>query len=76
MKPILLLAELINNSTQRNEVIFDGFLGSGSTMVAAHQTGRICYGVEIYPKYCQIIIDRMKRLDNKLKIKIMKGKGE
>jgi len=48
---------------------FDGFLGSGSTMVAAHQLNRKCYGIEIDPKYCQAIIDRMKKLDPELKIK-------
>ncbi len=38
-------------------------------MVAAHQINRICYGLEIEPKYCQVIIDRMLKLDPTLKIK-------
>ena len=50
--------------------IFDGFLGSGSTMVAAHQLNRKCYGMELDPKYCQVIIDRMHKLDSSLIIKI------
>jgi len=44
-------------------------LGSGTTMVAAHQLGRKCYGTELDPKYCQVIIDRMQKLDPSLIIK-------
>lgn len=69
MKPILLLAPLIQNSSKENEIVADGFLGSGSTMVAAHQLNRKCYGMELDPKYCQVIIDRMKKLDPSLEIK-------
>ena len=46
----------------KNSVI-DCFLGTGSTMVAAHQLNRKCYGMELDPKYCQVIIDRMLKLD-------------
>ena len=69
MKPILLLAPLIQNSSKENEIVADGFLGSGSTMVASHQLKRKCYGMELDPKYCQVIIDRMKKLDPSLQIK-------
>ena len=69
MKPILLLAPLIKNSSKANEIVADGFLGSGSTMVASHQLNRKCYGMELDPKYCQVIIDRMCKLDTNLKIK-------
>lgn len=70
MKPILLLAPLIKNSSKEGELVCDGFLGSGSTMVAAHQLNRKCYGMELDPKYCQVIIDRMHKLDPSLEIKI------
>ncbi len=70
MKPILLLAPLIQNSSKPKEIVSDGFLGSGSTMVAAHQLKRKCYGMELDPKYCQVIIDRMKKLDSNLEIRI------
>jgi DNA modification methylase len=51
------------------KLIFEPFTGSGSTMVAAHQLKRKCYGMELDPKYCQVIIDRMRKLDPTLVIK-------
>jgi len=50
--------------------ILDLFLGTGTTMVAAHQLKRKCYGMELDPKYCQVIIDRMSKLDPSLEVKI------
>jgi DNA modification methylase len=47
----------------------DLFLGSGSTMVASHQLKRKCFGMELDPKYCQVIVDRMKKLDTQLIVK-------
>jgi len=67
-KPIRMLSEIITDHIKGN-LIFDGFLGSGSTMVASHQLKRKCYGMELDPKYCQVIIDRMKKLDPTLIIK-------
>jgi DNA modification methylase len=49
--------------------IIDLFCGSGTTMIVAHQLKRKCYGMELEPKYCQVIIDRMKKLDPSLEIK-------
>jgi DNA modification methylase len=69
-KPLEICERGINNSTNINELILDLFLGSGSTMVASHQLKRKCYGMELDPKYCQVIIDRMKKLDPSLTIKI------
>lgn len=70
MKPIELIAPLIKNSSKKGQIVGDGFLGSGSTMVAAHQLGRTCYGMELDPKYCQVIIDRMNQLEPGIEIKI------
>ena len=67
-KPIRMLSEIITDHI-KGDLIFDGFLGSGSTMVASHQLKRKCYGMELDPKYCQVIIDRMKKLDSTIKIK-------
>jgi len=68
-KPIEIVSKAINNSSQINHLVFDLFLGSGSTMVAAHQLKRKCYGMELDPKYCQVIVDRMRKLDPALVIK-------
>jgi len=67
-KPIRMLSEIITDHV-KGSLIFDGFLGSGSTMVASHQLNRKCYGMELDPKYCQVIVDRMKKLDPTIKIK-------
>ena len=67
-KPIRMLSEIITDHIKGN-LIFDGFLGSGSILVASHQLKRKCYGMELDPKYCQVIIDRMKKLDPSLVIK-------
>ena len=56
-------------SSKENDLILDLFLGSGSTMVASHQLKRKCYGIELDPKYCQVIVERMKKLDPNLVIK-------
>ena len=69
-KPIELPERAINNSSKQGQIIYDAFLGGGSTMVAAHQLKRKCYGMELDPKYCQVIIDRMQKLDDTLEIKI------
>ena len=65
-KPVGLFGNIFNDFPF--EVCFDGFLGSGSTMVAAHQLKRRCFGIELEPKYCAVIIDRMAKLDSSLKI--------
>jgi site-specific DNA-methyltransferase (adenine-specific) len=68
-KPIELPTRALNNSSKKGDYILDFFLGSGSTMVASHQLKRKCYGMELDPKYCQVIVDRMKKLDPSLVIK-------
>jgi len=70
MKPIELIERMLINSSKKGMLIFDLFLGSGSTMVASHQLNRKCYGMELDPKYCQVIVDRMQKLDPTLEIKI------
>lgn len=69
MKPIELCEKAIKNSSIINALIYEPFTGSGSTMVAAHQLNRKCYGMELDPKYCQVIVDRMIKLDPTLVIK-------
>jgi DNA modification methylase len=67
-KPIELLNDVLEYF-QKYNLLLDPFLGSGSTMVASHQLKRKCYGMELDPHYCQVIIDRMKKLDDSLVIK-------
>ena len=69
-KPLELCARAINSSCPQGGLVIDMFLGSGSTMASAHQLKRKCYGMELDPKYCQVIIDRMKKLDPALEVKI------
>jgi len=66
-KPVGMFGEIFSDFDFK--ICFDGFLGSGSTMVASHQLNRKCYGMELDPKYCQVIIDRMRKLDPSLEIK-------
>jgi DNA modification methylase len=68
-KPITLVVEIINEIAKKSNSILDLFLGSGTTMLACHQLKRKCYGMELDPKYCQVIVDRMKKLDPTLIIK-------
>lgn len=58
------------NLKEQFKIILEPFLGSGSTMVASHQLNRKCYGMELDPKYCQVIVDRMMKLDPSLSVKI------
>ena len=69
MKPIALFSYQIGNSSKQGDIVADGFGGSGTTMVACHQMNRKAYLVEFDPKYCQVIIDRMLKLDPTLQIK-------
>jgi len=68
-KPVLLASYAIPDFTEIKDLILDLFLGSGSTMVASHQLNRKCYGMELDPKYCDVIVNRMKTLDPTLVIK-------
>ena len=68
-KPIQLCERAIKSSCPENGLVIDYFLGSGSTMSATHQLNRKCYGMELDPKYCQVIVDRMIKLDPTLEIK-------
>lgn len=70
IKPIEIISNELQIGSNKNSLVFDFFLGSGSTMSASHQLKRKCYGMELDPKYCQVIIDRMTKLDPTLEIKI------
>jgi len=61
-KPVALMRKPILNHTQRGEVVYDPFLGSGTTLAAAHVTERVCYGMELDPKYVDVAVSRWEAL--------------
>ncbi len=69
MKPIGLFAYQIKNSSKAGDIVIDAFGGSGTAMVACEQLKRKARIIEFDPKYCQVIVDRMKKLDPDLVIK-------
>lgn len=70
MKPIELIVNAILNSTLENMIVYDCFLGSGSTLIACEHTKRKCYGMEIDEHYCGVIIERWQKYTNKKAIKL------
>lgn len=64
-KPIGLIRRLVLNSSEIGDVVFDGFLGSGTTLLACEQTKRRCFGIELDDEYCQTIIKRWEKLTGK-----------
>ena len=68
--PVRLPSEYITAMTNKGEIVVEPFGGSGSTMVACEQLGRICYAMDLTPEYCQLHIDRMLHLNPKLPVKI------
>lgn len=69
MKPIGLFAYQIENSSKQGDIVIDAFGGSGTAMVACEQLKRKARIIEYDPKYCQVILERMIKLDSNLKIK-------
>jgi DNA modification methylase len=58
VKPVALVADALLDCSARGEVVLDPFLGSGTTVIAAQRTGRLCYGVELDPSYVDTIVRR------------------
>lgn len=61
-KPVALVSKALDHSAEMGDIVLDPFLGSGTTLIAAEQTGRVCYGVEIDPKYCDVTLARWETL--------------
>ena len=61
-KLVVLPERAIKNSTEENEMVMDMCLGSGTTLIACEQTNRICFGIEIDPRYIQVILQRWVNL--------------
>ena len=62
MKPVALITNQLLISSNKGGIVVDPFLGSGSTLIAAEQTDRVCYGFELEPKYCDVILQRWENL--------------
>lgn len=70
MKPVALFSYLIGNSCTPQGTVFDSFLGSGTTLIAAEQLDRNCYGMEISPTYCDVIVTRWENLTGKKAVRV------
>lgn len=69
IKPLEIISNEIQIASNKGGIVSECFAGSGSTMVTAHQLKRKCYGMELDPKYCDVIVKRMIKLDSDLIIK-------
>ena len=77
MKPLQVVTEGINHSSSQGDVVLDLFLGSGSTLIASEQVNRKCYGQELDPKYCDVIVRRwLKYMRDNNKSYTVKRNGE
>lgn len=65
MKPVALVAKAIQNSSLKGDIVLDPFLGSGTTILAAEQLGRRCFGVELSPNFCDVIVKRYEQFSGK-----------
>jgi DNA modification methylase len=69
VKPIAILDPVIRVTTEKSQIVLDLFLGSGSTLIACEKTGRRCFGMEIDPHYCDVIVERYKKFCGKEVVK-------
>lgn len=76
MKPVALVARALTNSSKSGDLVLDLFGGSGTTLIAAEQAGRICYMMEIDPRYCDVIVNRWKQLTQQEAVKAYAAQDE
>ena len=74
VKPIALVADAILDCSARGDVVLDPFLGSGTTILAAERTGRVCYGIELDPLYVDLAVRRWQRLTGEMAVHAVSGK--
>lgn len=70
MKPVELITNAIANSSKQEDLVIDFFFGSGSTLIACEKTNRICYGMELDPKYVDVIIKRWEDYTGNKAVKV------
>jgi DNA modification methylase len=74
VKPVALIADAIMDCSARGDVVLDAFLGSGTTVIAAERTGRICYGIEIDPVYVDTIVRRWQAFTGQSAVHTLLGR--
>ena len=73
-KSVAMLADAIRDASHRGDIVLDGFLGSGSTLIAAERTGRVCFGIELDPLYVDVIVRRWEKATGKMAV--LRATGE
>ncbi len=73
VKPVAMIADAIMDVTQHNDIVLDGFLGSGTTLLAGEQTDRRCYAVEIDPRYVDVALERWMKMTGEIPIHAQTG---
>jgi DNA modification methylase len=74
VKPVALVADAIMDCSGRGDVVLDAFLGSGTTVIAAERTGRVCYGIEIDPVYIDTIVRRWQAFTGQSAVHALSGR--
>ncbi|THD03881.1 hypothetical protein B1810_08135 [Panacagrimonas perspica] len=75
VKPVAMVADALLDSTDRGNIVLDPFLGSGTTLIAADRTGRVCYGIELDPAYVDIAIRRLQKLTGQKAVHAESGRS-
>jgi DNA modification methylase len=75
VKPVELVADAILDSTARGDIVLDAFLGSGTTVIAAERTGRICHGIELEPRFVDTIVRRWQSFTGQIAIQESTGRS-
>ena len=75
VKPVALVEDAILDCSNRNSVVVDAFLGSGTTLIAAESAGRKCFGMELDPHYVDLIIERWQKMTGETAVLGEKGLG-
>ena len=68
-KPVALVEAMLRNSTKSDEIVFDAFLGSASTLVACGRLGRVCYGLELDPRYVDVVVKRWEQFTGRTAVR-------
>ena len=74
VKPVSLVKDAILDASKHGDIILDGFLGSGTTLIAAEQSGRICHGIELDPRYVDVTLQRWIRAGGQIPVHAQTGK--